>query len=166
MLLLIGLVAGALSVSLAPAAGAGELRQFEQRLAYTDSLIRTWCRRQHAPAQLLIDLDRQGLYQLNAADSAAVTGRPVPAGTTLQLGGDLRLVALKVAGSHAATRQVRIDYSARGLASTYGLCVEDAKGRRQRWLLVAGLSGQVSAMADQRELDQVLALLEDTHAMP
>ncbi len=168
VVLLLGLLAGAVAWSLAENVEAAGRADAVGRVVQADCLARMAARRLGRPSVLRIDLEAQRLWRVTPAPGGpagpgAETSHPVdvPAG--------YRIDRVAVADA-AATRDagiVEIAYSTGGRSASYALRLvradrdetpagADAPGP---WLVVAGLTGHVSLNHDEADVDNLLALL-------
>lgn len=161
--LVASLLIGALLVTAAAAMYAGSQREVEMKEAIEqvmqqDAMVRSYCRNQGVPAQLLIDLS---------------------AGTMLRLGGDegktqglmyelprryrieqVWMLAPTSAGQKAGNLQritsgpVTIPCSSLGLTPTYAMELQGPQGKTQ-WMLIAGLTGERTERMDEKEIEAI-----------
>lgn len=108
-----------------------------------DAYARQAAGRFNRPSQIIIDLDRQMLTRTAAEP--------------LHLPQVLRIAEVRLAAHRQTSGQVKIPCSAAGLTPSYGLHLTGPE--TDRWILVAGLSGQITEIDDERSLDNLLRAL-------
>jgi hypothetical protein len=81
--------------------------------------------------------------------------------TPLRLPSGVRIARLMMAGKTitlADYGEVNIPCSAMGLTPSYAVLL--ASGNDRRWIFVTGLTGQISSMNDEQQVEQVLQALQ------
>lgn len=151
VLLVMGIVAGAVTLSLAGPKRRAELDDVVGEVVQFDLLARQYAARHGRAVQLVFDMDAGRV--LRTEKGAVRERRPAvyvpPEGYRL---GELRLAGKRLAGGRAA-----LWCSVRGYTATYAVRVDGPSGRR--WVLFAGLTGEASVFEDEKELEQTLSLL-------
>ena len=84
------------------------------------------------------------------------TTKAEPLGCDLYLPDGFSIARLLVRGQDLSEGEVHIRCSSRGLTPSYALLVESKQGHRQ-WLLVAGLTGQITRMDNEKHVREILA---------
>jgi prepilin-type N-terminal cleavage/methylation domain-containing protein len=152
VLLILAIMAGAVAVSArGPLRKVGIERTVDEIIAF-DRLTRQYARQQDRAIRLLVDLSAGELRRTDE-EGRGELGEP------LRLASGYSVARLRLAGQDIASGQVAISCSALGLTPTYAVLLEGAGGRRQ-WVLVAGLSGQIVGTGDDKETENILAMLE------
>jgi prepilin-type N-terminal cleavage/methylation domain-containing protein len=162
---LLGLLAGATAWSLAGAAQRATFDEVAGRIAHADRMARFAGQRIGRPTVLTIDLDKQWLIRRIAREDGSVETAPA-----LGVPRDMRIERVVLAGEprsgdmntrrpgrHIDRGQVEIAYSTHGRSVTYGLRLEGEDD--SRWLVFAGLTGQMTEIDDEDEVDNLFELL-------
>lgn len=184
VVVLIGLMAGAVAVSLTGDLDRATREDVIGKLTYADAQARMAGKRL-GPSTLTIDLDEQRLWL-----STPTKGRDEPQpGNAIGLARDYTIQEVvwldpkPITAKNARDRQrvskedgtVELPYSAEGYSRTYALRIEGpASGqtqdstnpdeRRTTWLLFAGLTGHVITNDDPQRINNLLATLAHTRA--
>jgi len=157
----------------------GEIRRASRedvvvKLAHADALTRLAARRLGRSRVLAFDLDRGTLTHGRHADRTAGSGggdeAPPPRTVTLAPGHRLEQIALTRAGRvrRFDAGVVELTVSAAGHSATYALRLAPSGRGRERpdrapepgpWLVVAGLTGQVTQGYEDREIDNLFDTL-------
>jgi len=155
VLLVMGLAAGAVALSLGPARGAGRMEDAADRLADLDGRTRQRAIRSGKAVQLVFDLPANRIFTRagETKDETPLEG--------LDLGGGVSLGKVVLAGGSTGRGPVAIWCSPRGLAPTYAVRLD--RSGRSAWLLVAGMTGQVVRTDDERQIIEAMGLLAGGH---
>jgi prepilin-type N-terminal cleavage/methylation domain-containing protein len=159
MLLVLALgavLATAAAVSLASSRRAASARDVAGQVGHFDRLAREWAKRSGRPARLTFDLDRGDLRR--TTDDAADRNDPRAGSSALHLVGDAHIAKVVRARESATAGQVSVPCSPRGQTPSYAVLLAGPGGQRQ-WLVVAGLTGQVSTVTDEREVEDIFRTL-------
>ncbi len=149
--LLVGaIVAAGVTLSLTGPQALGRTEDALSAVAQFDRVARQQALRLGRPLQLVFDLDDGSLRCRTGTEPDA------PA-RTCRLDHRCRLGAVRLAGRTLSAGQTALWCSERGLTHTYAVAVDTPRGRR--WLLLAGLSGQVVEMSDEQQVARTLSLL-------
>ena len=143
------------AVSLAGAARSARARDAAGQVAHYDRLTREAARRFGRPVRLTFDLDR-GTLRRSALDAEYESARGGP--SPLHLPGGARIARLVSAGRDATTGSVSLPCSERGQTPSYAVLVAGDAGERQ-WLIVAGLTGNVTTTSDAHEVQDMFHAL-------
>jgi prepilin-type N-terminal cleavage/methylation domain-containing protein len=159
MLLVLALgavLATAAAVSLASSRRAASAKDVAGQVAHFDRLTREQARRSGRPARLMFDLDRGDLRR--TTDDAEDRHDPRAGASALHLVGDARVAKVVRARESATAGQVSVPCSPRGQTPSYAVLLVGPGGQRQ-WVVVAGLTGQVSTVTDEREVEDIFRTL-------
>ncbi len=77
-------------------------------------------------------------------------------GATYHLPRQVEIAEIRLRRGSAVGSSMSIDVGRQGQTPTYAVCFQ--RGKTSRWLVVLGLSGQVIALDDQEEVDEILSL--------
>ena len=158
VLVIAGLLAASVTLKLqGPLARAG-LGDLVSELQAFDARSRVLARRHDRSVRVEVDLSRGELRRTDAETRAEL-------GAVLKLPPGYAVARFLLAGEDLGTGRATLPVSRQGRSPSYALCLEDAKGRR-RWLLAAGLSGEVTVLDgeddDESAAEAVLASLKGT----
>ena len=146
-LLLAGLIATAVTVSLRGARRATALEDVALRWKAYDEATRAQARRLGSPLRLRIAADGGQVLRL-AADG---DDRPHGAALDLPSGAEgVRVERVVTPADDSAGGDVDLRFSARGYSPSYSVLLAAPGGRRQ-WLVFAGLTGQAEAVTNERD---------------
>lgn len=146
VLLILAIAAAAVALHVAGPTGEAALDRAAVRVADFDRVTRTAARNQGRPMRIVID------PTLNRLERTDAQGRP--AGAAASLPGRVRLSDVMVLGGGTARAQSSVLCSSRGLTPTYAVQLEVPEGR-SRWLVFAGLSGQVTETQDREQVEAI-----------
>lgn len=121
------------------------------KLQFVDQHLRQFARSRQAPCLLAFDLEQGRLGKQHAAEGDH----------DLQwesLGTGMKIDAVRVGGEKPSSRHVEIPVDVRGQTPTYGLHVV-GPGKRETWLLFAGLSGQMTEFENARSWNAAFELM-------
>jgi type II secretory pathway pseudopilin PulG len=148
VLVLIGLMAGIVTVSLAGQLQRLESQQMLERIAGFDQATRTLAERRGEPMRLKVNLARGRL------DRTTRRGKPI--GKPMQLPERFTLESMLIGGRNRQTVSATIPITHRGWSRSYALRVSE-HAREDHWLVVAGLSGQTQEVQDAKAAKQWLS---------
>jgi len=151
VLLVMGLAAGAVALSVGRTRGAGWMEEAVDRLANLDGRTRQRAIRSGKPVQVVFDL--AGNRVLTRAGGASDES-PLE---ELALGEGVGLGKVVLAGGSTDRGRVAIWCSARGGTPTYAVRLDGAN--RSTWLLLAGMTGQVVRTDEERQIIEAMGLL-------
>lgn len=152
VLLVLALVAGAVTLRVRPILARMDARACLDEMAGFDRLSRAFAREQGRPVLLLFDL-AEGRVRRTSEDGREALGQ------ALDLGPGWRLAEIRLVGRSYRSGRVSVSISGRGLGPTYAVALEGAGGERRRFL-VAGLTGQVMEAETDKEVDDAFRALE------
>ena len=144
VVLLIGLLAGAAAMSFARPLRAARAREAIAQVSAFDAAARQVARRSGGAVQIVIDAYEQRFVRREQ-------GRDV---SSYRLPDGLRIEQVRTGNDERDTSQRTVNVSAHGWSRTYAVRVVGPD--LDRWLLVAGLSGQVSVIEDESTVDDIL----------
>lgn len=183
VVLLIGLLAGAVAWSMVGTVQDATRQEVLEKLAHADANARMSARRL-GPSALQLDLDTQQLWVVTPDLETNEPRR----GHVIQLAPNYRIAEVnwlgtsaRVQGQDGAYEDVRRDdglvelaMSSAGLSRTYVLKIvgpgvdpdepSQQVGEVPSWLLVSGLTGQVTIHEDPETIDKLLELLASARA--
>lgn len=165
VLLLAGLLASMVALSLAGPAQVMRLEDALDRIAQCDRRARLYARRFGRPLQLTFRLDSGEISATSSSlDESADDARFTQDQTELTLRTDLpdrfHLVRLLVADQKIEAGQVSLPCSSNGQTPSYALGLTSPRDAQQ-WVVVAGLTGQVTRVKDEAEAQGVLSQLSE-----
>ncbi len=155
-LLILAIVAGAVALSVAGPRRSAETEDVLGELIHADRLARHTARRHGRAVELVFDL-AAGRVERRWIDG------PDEESYRYELPKGFRFGELILADRRIASSSASVVCSRAGRTPTYALRI-DAPGGRRRWVLFAGLSGEATEIADERQLEEILGLL--TRARP
>ncbi len=145
VLVLMAVLAGAAAVMLAGPRHRAAAADAVGQVAFADAQVRQAAVNGDRPVSLVIDL-AAGRLSRAEGDAAAVTLADLPAG--------VRVARVMVGDDVVDAGQVRLAVSAAGRGRSYAVGLSTPAG--PRWLVVAGLTGQVTSAADAAAADAAL----------
>jgi prepilin-type N-terminal cleavage/methylation domain-containing protein len=121
------------------------------KLQFVDQHLRQFARSRHRTCLLTFDLEKSQVGKERSLD-----GHDAPQWESLGTG--VRIDAMRVGVDKPTGRQVEISVDVNGQTPTYGLHLI-GPGKRETWLLFAGVSGQMTELKDQRAWNAAFELL-------
>ena len=165
-LVVVALLAGIAAISLHGPQQTLQMQDIQHRIAHMDRLSREHARRHNVTGNLIYNLQRQTLNRMVNGEGGGSAASESAELWALPRG--YEFAELRLVGQPPALRELAIAYSQHGHSPTYavkllgpGRARDDQ--RPSQWLLVAGLTGQVTSMSDETEALAVLAALEHDH---
>lgn len=152
VLTLMGLLAAAVTVSLAGAARAARVEDVIDAYAAFDRTTREAARRFGRTPALRFDLNRGTVTRRDAERSE----------TRLALRGDFRVARVMTAERDSRSGEVEVPVTARGYTPSYAVLVVGPTS--QRWVVFAGLTGQSTVLADERDVQDILSTTSNSSA--
>jgi len=122
------------------------------QLQFVDQHLRQFARSRNHPCLLTFDLEKSRVGKQHSVDE-----QDRPQWETLGTG--VRLDAIRLGAEKPTSRHVEIPVDVNGQTPTYGLHVV-GPGKRETWLLFAGVSGQMTELNDQRSWNAAFELLQ------
>ena len=123
-----------------------------QRIEFFDQHMRQYARMHRSPCALKFDTKEGRVRKIYDLQGDKGTHWHT-------LGRGITLKQIEVSGGGRMRSTVEIPFNRHGLSATYGIALE-TRGEAQRWLVVAGLSGQVTHFETEDEFDAALQLIE------
>jgi len=151
VLMVMALVAAAVTLSLAATQRRASAADAVEDLVRFDQLARCFARRQGRPVRLAVDLRANRLLRADAAGGQEGHETACPLGASFTLGEAV------LAGRRIAEGRTALWVSDRGYSPTYALRLDGPSLRR--WILFAGPTGQVSVLDDEKEFRETLDLV-------
>ena len=152
-LLIMALLAAAVSVSLITRRRAARLDVVIEKIARFDRNTRQHARRFDEPAQMHFDL-RSGRIEVKDSRTNQRMDR------VLQLPDRLKLESVRVRNEHVLDGELAINCSSLGATPTYAVQLL-ARDQSPRWLLFSGLTGQVQSFTDQIKVEYAFKMLSN-----
>jgi type II secretion system protein H len=151
-LVILALLAAVAVVSLHSLRYAAQLEDVVNRIGQLDRHTRDYAALYGRPSQLIIDLDKNRFTANRAA------GQTTPG---LRLPGAYELTDLWLPGRKITDGQLAVPYSAQGRTETFALRIA-GPGDTYTWLIVAGMTGQVTLQENQDVVEKIMDNLAPT----
>ena len=151
VLLIIAIVSAAVVLRVQGPLNRARQREVVEMIGQFDLTTRAAARQQDRPLQMLVDMSAG---ELRRTDGEGRELKVVP----LRLPGDFRIETVLIRGAGSSDRRAVVPFSRQGLTPSYALAL--VHGDTRRWLLVAGLTGIVVEVSDEREAQAALAAAE------
>ena len=151
VLTIMGLLAAVAVVRLQGPLHAARAGDVAGRIAFTDGQVRSHSRRFARPSRLVYDLDENSAY----AES------DTPGGVRqyhFALPDTVRLAAVRMARGDVERGKATIEVTSDGHTPTYAVRL-DSDDRHGQWLLFSGLTGQVTKLKAQADVQELFQLL-------
>jgi len=154
VLVIMAVVAGAVTLRLEGPLKRASMRELVDCVAGFDRLTRVWAREQDRPVTIVVDMAEGELSRvaLDGKDEATAVGSALVLPERFEVA-EVRTVLGRNEGGRA-----EIPCSRRGFSASYALCLEDDSGMRQ-WILFAGLTGQMIQADDERQVQTIFEAL-------
>ncbi len=149
VMLVLGIAAAAVALHVHGPLRAAQTRDVLDALTRFDRACRLAARRQGRPIRIVLDLEHQALRRAHG-DGRDAGAQP------LRLPAGHRLEGLLIDGKFVGTGRPHVVCTAMGVTPSYALHVSGAG--RDRWLVVAGLAGQVFEVDHEQQARQILAV--------
>jgi type II secretory pathway pseudopilin PulG len=147
VLTVLGFVAATVTMRLGGRLGHAALAQSVSQWKFTDSQLRTRAARKGRSIALHLEVGSNQLeLALDPEDDGARTVRSLGRGVTL--------TRYRSATREITYGPIAIDYSSEGTTETYAVELTGSQGAR--WVLVAGLTGQATEVANGDDIDELL----------
>lgn len=151
VMVLLALLAGAVTLSLSGRARQAQLKDVQGQLEQFDYQGRQFAIRHGRPFQMVFDLDHGVLRRISPQENQGIWGE-------LVLPEGFHVEGLLVADNPPITSgKTALWCSDRGQTASYGLKLSGPDGKRCS--IVAGLSGQFTQVDDAQQIQSTLALL-------
>jgi prepilin-type N-terminal cleavage/methylation domain-containing protein len=122
------------------------------QLQFVDQHLRQFARSRNRPCVLAFDVEKSRVgKQLSLDEDDQLQWE--------SLGTGVRVESIRVGVDKPTSRRIEIPVDAIGQTPTYGLYLV-GPGKRETWLLFAGVSGQMSELKDQRTWNAAFELLQ------
>jgi prepilin-type N-terminal cleavage/methylation domain-containing protein len=144
VIVIMGLLAGVAALTFARPLAASRARNAQDQILSLDSSARQFARRFGRPVEVAFDFATQTIAR-RERDEIVFSAR---------LPGGCRIEEIRVNGRDESLGEIAIPISSNAMSQSYAvhLVGQDL----DRWLVVAGLSGQVTQINDVATLDQIL----------
>lgn len=153
-LLLVGLLAGTVTLSLAGVEQRAQLDDAVSAFVQFDHLGREHARRSGQTFDWLFQVKTDKVQRVNRQTQQML-------GTPLRLPAGYRIEQLQTADQRVLEGQISIPCSAEGRSLSYAVLLSSARGQKT-WLLIAGLTGQVSENIDEAFVQAALQSLQSS----
>jgi prepilin-type N-terminal cleavage/methylation domain-containing protein len=144
--IILGLLTGAVVLSFAGPVGRARLAEGVEQVTYVDVSTRELARRTGRAMEVRIDLSEGVLERREGAR-----------GVTFRTSVPVRVERVRTVERREESGEVRMPVSGLGLSPTYAVKLVGPEG--VRWVVVAGLSGEVRVMTDDAQVDSIFAAL-------
>lgn len=150
VLLILGLLAGAMAIRTREAIRGGELALATTRLRSFDQMLRERAQKSGEPIDLVLDIENQSAHTQGSA------GRDRPQDGRTEI--PIHLEEVLVANGRVRSGQRVMRYFADGTSETYAIRLKTDR-KRSAFVLIAGWTGQFLETNDERSIEQVLSRL-------
>jgi prepilin-type N-terminal cleavage/methylation domain-containing protein len=151
VMVILGLVMATVTTRVGGTLGPAALRQASSQWEFSDQQLRLRARRSGEAAALRLEIGTSRLECLFDGDEDS---RP----TVRSLGRGVRLAKFISATQEVTYGPATIRYTDRGTTETFAIELAGAHDTR-RWLLVAGITGQITDLPNEAAVREVLELL-------
>ena len=156
VLVILGLLTAVAAVRLHGPYRAARLRDVAERVAFADQQVRVHARRFAQSGQLVCDLDRNLIYARCEGTGDLPHFRvPIPRSVPLD--------RVQTPWQQIDRGQARIDVAPDGQTPSYAVRLRSADGRLQ-WLFFSGITGQVTWLEAESDVQQLFQLLDQDRA--
>lgn len=154
VILIVGLLTGAVSWSLHDTHRQATLVDVIDRLRHTDQTARLYAQRFARPAALRYDLNEQAVIKVIGSEDSMMR-------KTYRWPGQFGLTMVIRRNTETRTGEHVIQYTPDGHSPTYALQLEGPEQHRI-WALVTGPTGQWVVIDDELEIADIIQLLQPT----
>ena len=151
VILLTGLLAAAVSLSMAHATRSAQIEDVQEQIVFRDAMLRDYAKTFALPCTLSVQLDEGNIRSKTAQNDGLG-----PQQRAYQLPTGFRIIRVLSPVADARVGEVAIPCSAAGRTPTYALLVEDPR-RQREWVLIAGLSGQTQKVQGDSEIEKLFS---------
>ena len=148
---ILGLLTGAVVLAFAGPVNRARMVQAVEEVTYLDASTREVARKSGRAAEVRIDLDEGVIERREGRAGSRQTmfrvGVPAP----------LRILAVRTAARREESGEAVVPVSAAGVSPTYAVKIAGPEG--SRWVVVAGLSGEVRVLNDDAQVDSIFAAI-------
>lgn len=148
---IVSMVTATVTTRIADTLGPAALKQSVSQLSATDQAMRQRTRRSGRPASLHFEI---GTSRLECEFDDA-TGAPR---TIRTLGRGVRISKFLSATQEVGFGTARINYDGRGASESFAIELA-GRGEARRWLLIAGLTGQIIEITHEASAHEILQTL-------
>lgn len=148
---ILGLVTATVATRLGDTLGPAAMGQSASQWGFADQQLRLRARKSGKPVALHVEI---GTNRLECAFDPHDDSQR----TIRSLGRDIRLTTIIFATQEVTYGPAAIRYTDRGTSETFAIELA-GRGQARRWLLVAGISGQITEVANEAAARELLDLL-------
>ena len=146
MLLLMGLIAAAVSLSLHGPSRSARMDTVLEQVKHFDRVIREHARRFDEPVQILFELDTGTIRAVDAVNQR-------PRGMSFTLPADFKLEQVRTHQEQTSRGQAAVPCSSHGLTPSYAIAFGDPDAATH-WVLFSGLTGQMQRVDNDQQIQQ------------
>lgn len=148
---ILGLVTATVTTRIADTLGPAAMKQSVSQLEFTDQWLRRTARHTGKPATLYIQI------AANCLGCAVDDDQGIPR-TIRALGHGVQISRFVSATQDVAHGPARVAYDDRGVSESFAI---EFRGRRdaRQWLIVAGLTGQITEISDEASAREIIQKL-------
>ena len=151
VLLILAIAAGAIVLRVSGPMHRAQMNDAVDQVRSFDTLTRQIARQQGRPIQTVFHV---GSGRISRTDSTGREG----VGSVIELPGDFVISRLAIDGRTLGSGQAAVGFSSQGFSGSYAVRISGPSGQ-ERWLLLAGLSGQPTELGNETEVDAYFAAL-------
>jgi len=148
VLLIAAIAAGAVALNLRGPVRRAQMRDVIEQVAAFDHLTRHFAREHDRPVRLVIDVSAGELSRTGGQNDEML-------GEACVLPAGYRIGKLYVRGKGITVGRAAVACSRLGFMPTYAMCIEGPEDQ-VRWVLLAGLTGEVAEIDDEEQLRDIL----------
>ena len=146
VILIMAIVAAAVTIRIQTPMRHARIEDAAGTIGQFDRMTRLAAREQDRPLRMVLGLPARELKRTDEHGGPAGMPIALPTGVTVE--------QLLVRGQAASGTQVAISCSSRGLTPTYAMLV--SSGGQRRWIVVAGLTGEVVEVESDQEVRRII----------
>jgi prepilin-type N-terminal cleavage/methylation domain-containing protein len=146
--IVMGVLTGMVVLSFAGPVNRARLVEAVEQVTYLDASARQFARRTGRAVEIRIDLGEGALERREG--SRGVTFRTTVPAT-------VRIEVVRTVLRRAESGEIVMPVSAQGVSLTYAVKLAGTQGAR--WIVVAGLSGEVRTLTDDAQVDSIFAAI-------
>lgn len=151
VLAIMGLLAAVAVIRLQGPLRDARMDDVVQRIAFTDGQVRFYSQRFACPTRLVYDLDENSVYaESDMSDGVRHFHFALP--------DTLRVARVRTVRGDSGRGKTTIEVTSDGHTPTYAVRL-DSSDQRTRWLLFAGLTGQVIRLKAEADVQELLGLV-------
>ena len=152
---ILAIVAGVVVLRMHGPRQAVAMQDVLDRLASLDRLARLHARGHDQPLRIVVDPASGVVRRVEAKDGQAV-------GVAVALPPGYRIQSVRVGADDPAGTSASIGVSRHGLSASYAVAIEGPAGQR-KWMLIAGLTGEVTVWDDATQVRDILDAIQGGH---